>query len=331
MRRSADGDLPVVIDAVARAWSALERASFRPSWDGFAVVEDSDHHARASLWTLVHVLWAACDAVELGLDVPIEEVAALIERYRRDDGYAATLLGRRYFDDNAWLGLVSLRLAHVTGDRSHAERAAELSDFVRTGEDPAGGVRWVEGGTTRNTCSTAPAAWLAMVAEPGAARAFAARVMDWLVGVLRRDDGLFADRIDGGTVEPTVWSYNQAAAVTVLRLLDRHDEADVTATAAAGTFEPDRTWTEPPPFLAIWFRAMLEDPLVGEAVRASLDRHVERMLAEALDGAGLFTQSGIGSYDGRRTIDQAAAAQLLALHEAARSSRPTGPVGTVVE
>jgi hypothetical protein len=292
-------------------------------------VEDPDHHARASLWTLVHVLWAACDAVELGLDVPIEEIAGLIERYRRDDGYAATLVGRRYFDDNAWLGLVSLRLAQVTGEESHRERASELVEFVRTGEDPAGGVRWVEGGTTRNTCSTAPAAWLALMAEPHRARPFAERVMDWLVRVLRRDDGSFADRIEGESIEPTTWTYNQGAAVTALRLLERHDDADLTANVAADTFAADRIWTEPPPFLAIWFRTLVDDRRVGARVRRSLHGHVERMGTEALDEAGRFTRGNIGSYDGRGTIDQAAAVQLLALDEIASSSRLTDRIDTV--
>jgi hypothetical protein len=302
--------------SVTEAWRALERSSFRSSWDGFALAEDPDRSGKATLWTLVHVLWAACDTRELGIEVPVAEIAGLIERHRRDDGYSATPLGRRYFDDNAWLGLVSLRLADVTGDQMHRDRAAELVRFIRTGEDPAGGVRWVEGGTTRNACSTAPAAWLACTAGAPGDRVFAERVMDWLVAVLRRPDGLFADRIDGVAIEPTVWSYNQGVAVAALRLLGRNEDADVTARAAADTFDPGRIWREPPPFLAIWFRAMIADPLVGDRVVASLRSHVDRMLAEARnDATGLFTRGGVGSYDGRATIDQAAAIQLLALNE----------------
>src|SRR5204863_5096332 len=99
--------------------------------------------------------------------------------------YSASVAGRRYFDDNAWLGLVSLRLAEVTGDGSDRERGGALAEFVRSGEDPDGGVRWVEGETTRNTCSTAPAAWLGMVADPARSRAFAERSMGWLVRTLR--------------------------------------------------------------------------------------------------------------------------------------------------
>src|SRR5439155_25908859 len=130
----------------------------------------------------------------------------------------------------------------VTGDRTHRERASALVHFVRGGEDPAGGVRWVEGETTRNTCSTAPAAWLACSAGSPDDRLFAERAVDWLVATLRRPGGLFADRIDGATIEPTVWSYNQGAAITELRSLGRDGDADVTALAAAEVFDLDRIW-----------------------------------------------------------------------------------------
>ncbi len=81
-------------------------------------------------------------------------------------------------------------------------------------------------------------------------------------------------------------------------------------------FEGERRWSEPPPFLAIWFRALADDPTVGSRAIRSLREHVDRMLALAYDDdTGLFTRRGIGSYDGRTTIDQAAAIQLLALRE----------------
>ena len=91
--------------------------------------------------------------------------------------------------------------------------AAEALAFVRTGEDPAGGVRWVEDAASRNTCSTASAAWLAL--ELGD-RAFAERAMDWLDATLRTDEGLYQDRLEEGRIDPTIWSYNQGAAVAAL-------------------------------------------------------------------------------------------------------------------
>ena len=176
-------------DPVGRAWTVLERTGLRPSRRGRIVVDDRGGRRPSSLWTLIHVLWAACDLADIGRTVPVEELAALLGRYRRGDGYAATPHGSRYFDDNAWLGLVSLRLARTTGDVDHQQRARELVRFVQTGEDRAGGIRWREGLSTRNTCSTAASAWLAMLDDGSQNRAFAERVMAWLVSALRRPDG----------------------------------------------------------------------------------------------------------------------------------------------
>src|SRR5205823_603781 len=145
-------------DPIGRAWTVLQRSALRSSRRGLIVVDDVGERRPSSLWTLVHVLWAACDVADLGRTAPVDELTALLERYRRGDGYGATPHGRRYFDDNAWLGLVSLRLAQTTGSPHHQARAKELIRFVKTGEDPSGGVRWREGSRTRNTCSTAAAA-----------------------------------------------------------------------------------------------------------------------------------------------------------------------------
>ncbi|MDP9331139.1 MAG: glycoside hydrolase family 76 protein [Actinomycetota bacterium] len=309
-----------MIDSVSEAWTALERTAIRRSRRGLVVAEDRGDRKACSLWSLVHVLWAACDLADLGRTTPLDELTAIIERYRRGSAYAATPRGRRYYDDNAWLGLVSLALARSTRKPIHAERARELIRFVREGEDPAGGVRWVEGSSTRNACSTASAAWLSLVAGSDENdRAFAERAIDWLLGSLRSSDGSIADRIDQGVVVPTVWSYNQGAAVAAMRLLGRNEDADATVRRSIEIFTGERLWKEPPPFLAIWFRVLLDDPSVGDIALRSLDEHVERMTEHAYDAeTGLFTEGGIGSYDGRTTIDQAAAIQLLSMREARR-------------
>jgi Glycosyl hydrolase family 76 len=305
-----------VSDLLEDAWTTLERTAFRRSIRGLSVRETTHARGRATLWTLVHVLWAACDLHDLGRTVPVTELADLVERYRADDAYAATQRGRIFFDDNAWLGLVLLRVARATAREEHHARARDLIHVVRAGEDPRGGVRWAEHTTTRNTCSTAAAGWLALLAGGPDDAAFAARVIQWLVATLRGPDDLFADRIDDAAIEPTVWSYNQGAAVAALRLLARNADADRTAAASLDTFRGPRRWTEPPPFLAIWFRALVSDPLAGTGAIRSLREHVDQMMRHAFDDAtGRFTRGGIGSYDGRTTIDHAAAIELLALRE----------------
>ena len=289
-------------DGALDAWEALERASFRRTWLGrrLVVTDGPGRRAQVALWGFVHVLWAAGDLRAAGHGVPLRELTGLIEPYRRGGGFAAKPRTHpRYLDDNAWLGLVALDL----GDRS---LAASILAFVRTGEHPDGGVRWVEGGPSRNTCSTASAAWLA--ARLGD-RDTATRWMDWLDATLRDTHGLYADRIDGDRVDPTIWSYNQGAPAAALRALGRDRDAVATERASLAVFDGERLWHEPPPFAAIWFRAL------GVPTAETRDvhrRYAERLLAEGRDPAtGLFTGGGLGTYDGTTTIDQAAVVQLL--------------------
>jgi len=254
----------------------------------------------------VHVLWAIGDLRRLGAVAgAASDIVNMVDRYRWRGGFAAKPRGRRrFFDDDAWLGLAAVHL----DDRA---LAAEALAFVRTGEDPAGGVRWVENAETRNTCSTASAAWLAL--ELGD-RAFAERAMDWLNATLRTDEGLYRDRLEGGVIDPTIWSYNQGAAVAALRQLGRSDAATSAATSSLALFTGDRLWREPPPFLAIWFRALLRDPVASSEAMRRLVAHTDRLLTEALDPAtGLCRAGGVGSYDGSTTIDQAATVQMLAM------------------
>ncbi|MFI5056097.1 MAG: glycoside hydrolase family 76 protein [Actinomycetota bacterium] len=292
-----------VSGAATDAWAALERTSFSKRR---GVLESAGRRKRASLWTLVHVLWAIGDLRRLGAsEAATIDIVNMVDRYRWRAGFAAAPgTKRRFFDDDAWLGLVAL-------DLDDRQLAAEALAFVRTGEDPEGGVRWVEDAASRNTCSTASAAWLAI--ELGD-RVFAARAMSWLDATLRTDEGLYQDRLEKGRIDPTLWSYNQGAAVAALGLLGRPDAATTTVTASLGLFTGERLWREPPPFLAIWFRALLRDPVARTGAARRLVAHTDRLLAQALDPAtGLFTGSGVGSYDGSTTIDQAATVQMFAM------------------
>ena len=289
------------------AWRSLERASFRRTSFRLRlrITDGPGRRAPVALWGLVHVLWAATELRAPETGVPIDELAGLIEGYRRGDGYAAKpRTRRRYYDDNAWLGLVATAL----GDRSVAARSLA---FVRTGERPGGGVAWVEGGHSRNTCSTASGAWLA--ARLGET-ALALRWMDWLGEVLRGPDGLYSDRVEAGRVDPAIFSYNQGAAVAALHAGGRDRDAIATARASLAVFDVERLWREPPPFAAIWFRALLGVTQVAQETHAVLDAYARRLLDDARDPAtGLFTRGGIGTYDGTRTIDQAAIVQILAM------------------
>jgi hypothetical protein len=318
--------------AARDAWISLERAAFGTKWFRFAVREAPDTRTTASLWTLTHVLAAASDLSTLGDDPGLARLLGLLPRFRADEGYLPTPGARlRYYDDNAWLGLLSLRLAVRTGDREHHRRAGRIARFLRGGVHPEGGVRWREGHESRNACSTAPTAELLVALVGSDDLALPKTLAAWADDTLARDDGLIADRIEGATIERTAWSYNQGATIGLHRRLAAatgepsfRARAVRLAHASLDTFGPERSWTEPQPFLVIWFRELLALSDVADEARERLVAHLDRLLDEGRDpGTGLFTAGGVGTYDGRSTIDQAAVVQLLALAAGA----PPSPAG----
>jgi len=305
--------------AALDAWDVLARDAFVVRGARVRVL-DGPRGDEAPTWPLAHVLWAAGDVARLGVDVPVRGLVAGLERFRRGEAYAATVGGRRFYDDNAWVGLASLGLG-LDDDPAAIGRATRLSAFVRRGETRRGGVRWAERSPSRNACSTAPAAWLALevaarTADQGSEPvAFAERVMAWLQDTLMRPDGLVADRITSrGKVVNRPWSYNQGAAIAARRRLGRPTAP--LSDAALTRFHGERLWREPPAFASILFRALLERP--DPQVLSVLDPYLERLIGTAREpSTGWYTAGGVGSYDGHPTIDQAAVVQLLALRSRA--------------
>ncbi len=304
------------------AWATLARDAIRSKRRSVRVL-DAPKGKPAAAWPLAHVLWAAAEVRALGDDPPIATLDEALKPLRSGDGYLAVPRDKRYFDDNAWLGLAFLRLGVVLSDAGWRDRARQLARFVTSGEDPDGGVRWVEDGTSRNTCSTASAAWLVLEAGGRAGRTVAGRWLDWLDATLRRPDGLYADRIDGGVVHQEVWTYNQGAALAATRLLGR--PTTTLRAAILGQWTAEDLWREPPAFAAIAYRALLGDPDPGDAVER-WDPYLERLRDEAREPNGWFTGGGVGRYDERPTIDQAAVVQLFALRAAVTTGVRRSPV-----
>lgn len=281
------------------------------------------------MWPFGQALAAAVDLGRLtGDDGESARWVNGLSWYARGDAYApAPRQRRRYFDDNAWIGLTLVQRYRQTGRDADREDARRVFAFVRSGADPDGGVRWVEGRRSRNACATAPAAELALrlhLEDPDMATlSFARGSMDWLERTLMLTSGLVADHEDEGRVDPTVWSYNQGSALGAWALLARAtrepqalERAGRLAAASLDRFRDHVLWSHPPGFNAIWFRNLLAlhaaQPVPGLLDR--LDGYLERVWDEARDaGTGLFTAGGIGSYDGSPAIDHAGLVQLYAL------------------
>lgn len=71
----------------------------------------------------------------------------------------------RFYDDNLWLGLDFLELYEQTNDKSYLASARNIWNFIESGCDSilGGGIYWCEQKKeSKNTCSNAPAAVLAL-------------------------------------------------------------------------------------------------------------------------------------------------------------------------
>jgi hypothetical protein len=322
-------------EQAAAAWAPLDRGVIRwPRWwRPVTVVVDGPGAGagRASLWALGQLVAAALVGLVAGVVErdAVERLVDAFDPYRHGPGYAALPGGNeRYYDDNAWVGLDLFQAARTLVRDDLLDRARRVLGFLETGIRD-GGVYWLEGGPpTRHTCSTGPTAELALrlaLAGDPAARTVGAAARAFLDRSLRGEDGLYADHIhDDGTVDATLWSYNEGTPVGAAALWFRLagepaavDAARATADAALAHFgEDDRLWTQPPAFNAIFFRnLLLFDALAGypPAFPALVD-YLDRVWIHARHPAtGWFTEGGIGRYGNGGTIDQAGLAQLFAL------------------
>jgi len=242
------------------------------------------------------------ELTDLGVTEAIEESLAQLERYWEASGdppsYASDVRGTRiggdrYYDDNAWVGLAFVQLERMRPGSGYLDRAQELFHFAVSGWDQRaqpspGGVFWVEQGRgvgaknhDRNTVSNGPNAELGLhlrelrgptVKELGSIGA--EEMYQWVLATLdeSRDSdspgtGLFWDKIRGdGTLDKTLWTYNQGSMVGANVLLARaHDDvrdryiarAEAIAAKALTHFDGERCRQQPPAFNAIFFRNLL--------------------------------------------------------------------------
>ncbi|HLH66785.1 MAG TPA: glycoside hydrolase family 76 protein [Solirubrobacteraceae bacterium] len=293
-------------------------------------------------------------------DAALRRSLEALERYRDPCGaYGSDPPGRRevdvYYDDNAWVGLALVQLERLRPGAGWLHRAAELFAFATTGWDhrtdvpSPGGVFWLLQGRgrgrsnhDRNTVSTAPNAALGLHLRQLLGAAASRRAADepavtpetmcaWVQSALGERpgapaDGLFFDKIRGdGSVDRTLWSYNQGSMVAVEVLLARGaagqsralhlGRAEAIARRALDRW--GRGWQrQPPAFIAITMRnlLMLHGPTGDGTLRERISGELAWLSDLAWDrwrGRGdLFSASGSGA---ATLLDQSAAVQLLAL------------------
>ncbi|MFG2255795.1 glycoside hydrolase family 76 protein [Streptomyces mirabilis] len=344
------------------AYAALER--HLASKDGFGLVRErypaaSGDNAYSYEWPFSQVHVAALDlaAVDSRYAAEVTRRAKAQEHYWNAGGGTTELPGYdsyprapygsggdMFYDDNEWVGLAKVQLHLQTGDSAALTRAKEIFDLVRSGWDTdsahaaPGGVFWTQANWSqdRNTVSNMPGAQLALrlhqiTGEDGYLD-WARRFYDWTNTYLQSPGALYWDHLDlKGTVEKTIWSYNQGVPVGVNVLLYKatHDRTylrraeRIAQTAYAYYVTQGRLFTQPVYFNSIFFKnLLLLESVTGDSTyHQAMADYADELWSTMRDpGTGLvhFDSSG-----GTEAIQQAAFAQLYAVLAWPRELWPT--------
>ncbi len=187
--------------------------------------------------------------------------------------------GVKKYDDNAWMGIDLLDAYSLTHDSSYLAQAEKVATFEATGWSTnrhypsPGGVFWQEpsSGKDRNAVSTGGAALLnaelfRITGKP-VYRKNAEQYVAWTVNTLTLKNGLIADHISvDGTVNPTIWSYNQGLVIATYASLfastGNHAYLDAAHALADRTISylntGNRMAEEPPVFVSIFMRSLAD-------------------------------------------------------------------------
>ena len=182
-----------------------------------------------------------------------------------------------YYDDNAWVGLDLVHAYLLTSNPSDLTLAQDEFNFDVAGWDTSatdtcpGGVFWEDAaGSQRNVTANGASAELGLELDQltgdNSDLAWATRMYQWTVTCLRTAGGLFNDHINAdGSVNSTIWSYNQGVMVGAGVLLNKLtgtstylSQAEQTASAALLYFGTGSTLiNQGPAFNGIYFRNLL--------------------------------------------------------------------------
>lgn len=242
--------------------------------------------------------------------------------------------GDMFYDDNEWVGLAKIQRYLQTGDAAALKRAKEIFTLVESGWDTdtshaaPGGVFWTQAtwSNDRNTVSNMPGAQLGLrLYQITGKRHYldsALRFYHWTNTYLQSPSGLYWDHLDlDGTLEKTIWSYNQGVPVGVNVLLYQvtHDRtylrrAQRIADAAYTYYVTQgRLHSQPIFFNSIYFKnlLLLESVTGSRKHRQAMSRYADQVWATNRDPAtGLVHFNADG---GTEAIQQAALVQIYAV------------------
>ncbi|MCD8072336.1 MAG: glycoside hydrolase family 76 protein [Alistipes sp.] len=335
--------------------SGLLRENYPFAEDYTATYLHSDPQSRlpkefAYLWpfsgtfSAVNALYAATGS-EKYLAIIEERVLPGLEEYhdmeRTPHAYSSYInsapQSSRYYDDNIWLGIEFTELYRATGRPDHLAKAEEIWKFVESGRDAAGGIYWCEEAKeTKNTCSNAPAAVLALklykATENPRYLDSARSIYDWTRRTLKDpSDYLYNDNIAvDGDIDLRKYSYNSGQMIQAAALLydvtgdeSYLDDARKTARSVYERFTPERPFQDGRSYRVlvngnnIWFTAVMMRGFC-ELYRVDRDRKYIADFMRSLDYTwelnrddnGLFADEMPGSE--KWLLNQAAAVEMYA-------------------
>lgn len=280
-----------------------------------------------------------------------EKVLPGLEQYfdskRQPAAYASYVVAvdphsGRFYDDNDWVGLDFIDLYATTGDKRFLRKAEIIWKFIEDGTDDklGGGVYWSEDKHSKNTCSSAPAAVLAMklydATDDKKYLAAAQSIYEWTKANLQdKDDHLYFDNISRrGRVDRRKFAYNSGqmmqAAALLYKATGREDYLTDARNIAASSYdyffheftpengEPFRmlkggsTW-----FHNIMFRGFIELYGVDKAEKKYIDafaKNLSYIWEHGRSEEGLFSQDFSGRHrEGRKwLLTQTAMAEMFA-------------------
>lgn len=184
----------------------------------------------------VTALWEATGGDERTVSLLNKHVLPGLEHYldttRVPYAYASYVnsapLSDRFYDDNIWLGIDFSNLYIATSNKLFLDKALLVWDFIESGTDGqlGGGVYWCEQKKqSKNTCSNAPAAVLALklyiATRDSTFLEKGERLYHWVKDNLQdTTDYLYFDNIElSGRVDKTKYAYNSGQMMQAAALL----------------------------------------------------------------------------------------------------------------
>ncbi len=183
--------------------------------------------------------------------------------------------GNTYYDDNAWSALDLLHGYQLTGNTTDLTLAQDTFNFIVSGWDTSqtdgcpGGVFWEDvAGSERNATANAGGAEVGLelyqLTKSASDLAWATKMYQWVKTCLTSTSsiGLYDDHVNpGGSVNTTIWSYNQGTMVGAGVLLYQITGNSSYLTAAESTAQAALTYlgtgttlqSQGPAFNAIYF------------------------------------------------------------------------------